>query len=69
MSRKDHTNTNGLVAGRIPKNTPCPFEAECKLKMERCPTKDSLKQVDFSCAAARAHSIIKNSEEDEKVSI
>ena len=64
MSRKDHTNSNGLVNGRIPAGKPCPFETECKLKMERCPTKDSLKTVDFSCAAARAHSIIKNSEKD-----
>jgi hypothetical protein len=59
---KDYVNTNGLVHGNIPAGKPCPFEDDCKVKMNRCPTKDSLKTVDFSCAAARAHSLIKNSE-------
>lgn len=57
---KDHTNTNGLVDGNIPAGIPCPFEDVCNWKMDHCPTKDNLKQINTSCAAARAHSLVKN---------
>lgn len=42
-----------LVDGLIPKGQPCPFAQGCHFKMERCPTQEKLREVDFSCAAAR----------------
>lgn len=59
MSRPyvDHTNTNGLVDGLIPAGKPCPWALQCRMRMDRCPTKEKLREVDFSCAAARLFSI------------
>ena len=55
----DYKNQNGLVNGLIPKGSPCPFLKECGLKNERCPTKAKPNNLhDYSCAAARAWSLI-----------
>lgn len=62
MSKRDFRNANGLINGLIPKGKPCPFKKECALSNERCPTKDNLKEVDFSCAAARAFSIMEGTD-------
>lgn len=51
-------NSNGLVNGNIPKGQPCPFHVNCKMGNERCPVEGNTKEVDFSCAAARAHSMV-----------
>lgn len=55
----NYKNQNGLVQGLIPKGEPCPFLKECGLKNERCPTKAKPNNLhDYSCAAARAWSLI-----------
>jgi hypothetical protein len=55
----NYKNQNGLVNGLIPKGEPCPFLKECGLKNERCPTKAKPNNLyDYSCAAARAWSLI-----------
>lgn len=53
-----YCNENGLVDGNIPAGKPCPFLDECSMKFDRCPTPESTKPVDFSCALARLHSTI-----------
>lgn len=60
----DHTNTNGLVDGYIPIGKPCPFLEKCGRRDDRCPTEEKPKLVLYSCAAARAWSMIANSELD-----
>lgn len=47
-----------LVQGNIPAGQPCPFENTCKMRVERCPTSHNLKDIDFSCAAARLQDMI-----------
>lgn len=47
-----------LVDGLIPAGVACPFQHDCKFRFERCPTTDNLKEVDFSCAAARLQDMI-----------
>ena len=47
-----------LVEGLIPAGKPCPFQHDCKFRFERCPTTDNVKEVDFSCAAARLQDLI-----------
>jgi hypothetical protein len=59
----DFSNQNGLQNGKIPVGTPCPWYATCKLKTSNCPTPIKLNSQPFSCAAARAYSLIKMSEE------
>lgn len=52
-----------LVAGLIPAGTVCPFLDNCKFKVHQCPGSDNgVKTKDFSCAAARLHDMIANSE-------
>lgn len=48
-----------LVQGLIPKGQPCPFLQDCGLRVGRCPTQEQPKQVDYSCAAARLHDMLK----------
>lgn len=62
MSHIDFRNKHGLVNGLIPKGKPCPFKKQCALSNERCPTKDNPKEVDFSCAAARAFSMMEDTD-------
>lgn len=50
-----------LVDGDIPAGKPCPFEHTCKLRFERCPTSHNLKDIDFSCAAARLQDLMRRS--------
>jgi hypothetical protein len=52
-------DSNGLVAGRIPAGTPCPFYKECNLCSANCPTEDETFPYDFSCAFARGFSLTK----------
>lgn len=54
----DYENENGLVNGLIPAGAPCPFEDECPMLVQgRCPTKGNLREVNYSCAAARLWSL------------
>jgi hypothetical protein len=57
-----YLNENGLVRGRIPPKTPCPFHKECGRKTDNCPSKQRTKENEFSCAAARLFSLIKADE-------
>lgn len=54
-----------LTNGNIPAGQPCPFEARCFLKNDKCPLIEKLKTNDFSCAAARMYVSIIESEERE----
>jgi hypothetical protein len=54
-------NSNGLVKGKIPKGTGCPFYAKCNttlVKSLRCPTTEAPFDNDFSCAFARGMSLV-----------
>lgn len=59
-----YLNANGLVAGNIPAKTACPFLAQCAMRNERCPSESVTKDNDFSCAAARAHSLLTFTDSD-----
>lgn len=61
---RTYLNSNGLVDGKIPAGEKCPFLRECELACSRCPGFRDVKPVDYSCAAARAHSISKEKRED-----
>jgi len=56
-------DSNGLVDGNIPPNQPCPFFKKCKMKTNICPSCGNEKEHRFSCALARAHSIMKERNE------
>lgn len=61
----DSKNRNGLVAGLIPAGTACPFLDKCKFKVHTCPGVDGKTKINnFSCAAARAFSMIAEAEKD-----
>lgn len=51
-------NKSLLVDGKIPAGKACPFLTNCPAKIDKCPTDDKLKEVDYSCAAARAYDLI-----------
>lgn len=51
-------NKSLLVGGNIPAGKACPFIKDCPGKSARCPSEDNLKEVDYSCAAARAFDMI-----------
>lgn len=53
-----HLRLNGLIAGKIPAYTPCPFIGKCVVENSNCPTKDSTKSTDFDCPTARTQSLI-----------
>lgn len=53
-----HLNINGLVDGKIPAHAPCPFLNSCGLKADDCPANEKLHQKAYSCAAARAWSLL-----------
>ena len=53
----DYLNLNGLIDGLIPVGKACPFTSECELSTPFCPN-GSNKNNDFSCAAARAFSLV-----------
>lgn len=61
----DFRNANGLIAGLIPAGKPCPFLDRCKFRVHSCPTEEKPKVNNFSCAAARAFSIISEAESEE----
>lgn len=42
-----------LVEGNIPAGTPCPWALQCTLRIDKCPTTEKIKEVPFSCGAAR----------------
>lgn len=58
-------NKNGLANGKVPPNKECPFWNECKCRDENCPSveNNNLRDRPFSCAAARAFSMMKDLEE------
>lgn len=53
-------NENGLVKGKIPAGTICHYSDKCNSINEYCPTKDNIRDVDFSCARARFMSLEKS---------
>lgn len=57
-----YENSNGLSDGNIPPGGPCPFLSQCGLRVDSCPTTEKPKLGPYSCAAARAHSMIIESE-------
>src|SRR5574337_1071249 len=61
----DFRNNNGLIAGLIPAGSTCPFLDRCKFRVHNCPTAEKPKANNFSCAAARAFSIITEAEAEE----
>lgn len=62
----DSKNSNGLVAGLIPAGQPCPFLNKCKFKVHTCPgAENGTKANNFSCAAARAFSLIAEAEKEQ----
>jgi len=56
-------NNNGLVNGKIPANIKCPFHPRA-LSNERCPTENNTKPHPFSCATARAFSLLEDSKKE-----
>lgn len=61
----NYRDSNGLVAGLIPADTACPFLDRCKFKVHTCPGVDGkTKSNHFSCAAARAFSLINEAEKE-----
>ena len=53
-------NSNGLINGIIPAETPCPFIDECVIyDVTKCPNKEKLHPAGYSCAAARGFSLTK----------
>lgn len=54
----NHLRTNGLIAGKIPPNQPCPFLRKCIVENDNCPSLNNLKQLSFDCGAARMQSLI-----------
>lgn len=58
-------NNNGLVNGLIPAGQTCPFLERCKFKVHTCPGVDNkTKPNNFSCAAARAFSLIAEADKE-----
>ncbi len=51
-------NSNGLVDGSIPAGGACFVADGCKIRTAYCPTKDSPRDVPFSCALVRLMSIM-----------
>lgn len=56
----DHTNTNGLVDGNIPAGHACPFADGCLSRIAWCPVDNDTLPWPFSCATARAYSMVAN---------
>lgn len=46
--------------GNIPAGQACPFLLVCEMRCGRCPDTLIAKARPYSCAAARAHSLIRN---------
>lgn len=60
---KHFLDDNGLVDGNIPKGQACPFLQKCGLRVDGCPTKEKPNNLhNYSCAAARAHSLCRQQE-------
>lgn len=51
-------NQYGLKNGRIPKGSICPWHTKCTIVNERCPKPGNTKDNNYSCATARAFSIV-----------
>ena len=64
--KEDYRNSNGLVDGNIPEGQPCPWDGNCTMQNERCPTAANPKPNDYSCAFARMHSLYTLKEKREK---
>ncbi len=47
-------NKRILIDGVIPAGTVCPYLEKCEARVDRCPSEESLKTINYSCAAARA---------------
>ena len=61
-----YLDTNGLVKGLIPAGQPCPFLSKCNFKVHTCPGVDGkMKPNNFSCAAARLHSMVEENKAHE----
>lgn len=59
-----YLDTNGLIKGMIPAGRACPFLSKCNFKVHTCPGVDGkMKAGNFSCAAARLHSLVEDNKE------
>ena len=56
-----YLNENGLKNGLVPAGKPCPFTETCNRVNEGCPSVQKPHASDFSCALARAHSMLSKS--------
>lgn len=55
-----------LIDGNIPAGKPCPWERQCGLRHDHCPTAEVPRGVDFSCALARGLSSAGSETDEEK---
>jgi len=53
-------NENGLLNGRIPAGTACPFLLRCCLRHGSCPTNENTRSFTYSCSSARVYSLLKH---------
>jgi hypothetical protein len=68
MASVDFLNSEGLVDGKIPAGTECPFWVRCALLTKNCPTfnQSSIRtDTTFSCAVARSFSLLQEVVKDE----
>lgn len=62
----DWMNNNGLVNGKIPANTECPWLVKCEIaSLGRCNHKGKEHDCAFSCSMARGFAIIEEREKKE----
>jgi hypothetical protein len=50
-----------LVDGNIPAHSACPYINSCQGKMQSCPTAETVRPHQLSCALARLHAMIDRS--------
>lgn len=61
-----YLDANGLVKGLIPAGQACPFLSKCNFKVHTCPgVEGKMKANNFSCAAARLHSMVEENKAHE----
>lgn len=49
--------------GNIPAGEPCPWHDRCAICWAACPTPNNLKEVDYSCGAARSFDLVERDRE------
>jgi hypothetical protein len=53
-----YLRNNGLVAGKIPAQTNCPFLGKCVVEHSDCPSQSNTKDEAYDCPVARMQSLI-----------